>query len=283
MADQDDLLPLPAGDFRRVRSYLAPHAYATWNEGDPDRWPPPDDLIGEGDWDNVIQLATNVLLKTTSCAGSWVSRLNKLVCDWIAAIPVGDAAPFMSAPSYIAYEEFDAVIFNAVHGYFRQALGCLRNVLEVLAAAAALAVTNDATKHEAWQAGTEEVPMRDARRLLENSRAGVAIDAAVTPKIFGDDKTHWLKRRYKTLCGYTHGGPGARNMDFWQSNGPIFVPEALPVVEAELRETLALGYLLLKIGWGGGYVPREGAAAHLLSGPAIGWQEYQQFLTAALT
>jgi hypothetical protein len=71
-------------------------------------------------------------------------------------------------------------------------------------------------------------------------------------------------------------------MDFWQSNGPIYVPDAFPVVEAELRETLALAYLLLKVGWGG-YVPREGAAARLLSGPATGWQEYQPFLTVELT
>jgi hypothetical protein len=58
-------------------------------------------------------------------------------------------------------------------------------------------------------------------------------------------------------------------------------PQAFPVVEAELRETLALGYLLLKVGWGG-YAPRKGAAAHLLSGPATRWQEYQPFLAAEL-
>jgi hypothetical protein len=244
--------------------------------------PPPNDLIPEDDWENVINLPTDVLLKTTSYNGSWASRLNKLTSDWIAAIPVGNEAPFMSGPSLIAYEEFDAVVFNAVHGYFRQALGCLRNALEVLAAAAGLAVTNETAKYQAWEAGTVEVPMRDARRLLKNSQAGGAIDAAVTPKVFGDDNTHWLKRRYKALCAYTHGGPGARNMDFWQSNGPIYIPGAFPVVEAELRETLTLAYLLLKVGWGG-YVPREGAAARLLSGPATGWQEYQRFLTAELT
>ncbi|MGO8939307.1 MAG: hypothetical protein ACLP3C_27850 [Mycobacterium sp.] len=282
MAEEDDLLPLPAGDFRHTRSYLAPHVFATWTEDEPDRWPPPDDLIPEDDWGNVIQLPTDVLLKTTSYDGSWVSRLNKLASDWLFAMPVGNEAPFMSLPSLIAHEEFDAVVFNAVHGYFRQALGCLRNVLEVLAAAAALAVTNDTAKYQAWQAGTKEVPMSDARRMLKNSQAGRAIDGAVTTKVFGDHDTHWLKRRYKTLCGYTHGGPGARNMDFWQSNGPIYVPQAFPVVEAELRETLALGYLLLKVGWSG-YAPREGAAAHLLSGPATGWREYQQFLTAELT
>jgi hypothetical protein len=199
-----------------------------------------DDVIPVDDWGNVIDLPTDVLLKTTSYDGSWASRINKLASDWISATPVGDEAPFMSGPSLIAHEEFDAVVFNAVHGYFRQALGCLRNVLEVLAAAAGLAVTNDTTKYEAWQAGTEEVPMREARRLLENSQAGSAIDAAVTSKVFGNDNTHWLKRRDKALCSYAHGGPGARNMDFWQSNGPIYVRHAFPVVEAELRETLAL-------------------------------------------
>jgi hypothetical protein len=141
-----------------------------------------DDVIPVDDWGNVIDLPTDVLLKTTSYDGSWASRINKLASDWISATPVGDEAPFMSGPSLIAHEEFDAVVFNAVHGYFRQALGCLRNVLEVLAAAAGLAVTNDTTKYEAWQAGTEEVPMREARRLLENSQAGSAIDAAVTSK-----------------------------------------------------------------------------------------------------
>jgi len=103
VADQDDLLPLPPGDFRRVRSYLGP----------PDEWPSPNDLIPEGDWDNVINLPTDVLLKTSSDNGSWASRINKLKSDWISATPVGAEAPFMSGPSLIAYEEFDAVVFNA--------------------------------------------------------------------------------------------------------------------------------------------------------------------------
>ena len=30
MAEEADLVPLPDGDFRRVRSYLAPHVFATW-------------------------------------------------------------------------------------------------------------------------------------------------------------------------------------------------------------------------------------------------------------
>jgi hypothetical protein len=74
VANEDDLVPLPDGDFRRARSYLAPHMFATWSEGDPDTYPPPNDLISEKDWDCVINLPTDVLLKTTSYEGSWAKR-----------------------------------------------------------------------------------------------------------------------------------------------------------------------------------------------------------------
>jgi hypothetical protein len=77
-----------------------------------------------------------------------------------------------------------------------------------------------------------------------------------------------ILRRYKQLCAYTHGAAGNTSGDFWESNGPIYVRTAFPVVEAELRETLAPSYLLLKIGWPG-YTPTDGVR-NLLSGPTTG-------------
>jgi hypothetical protein len=283
VTDQDDLIPLPDDDFRRVRSYLAPHAFATWNDGEPDMWPPPWDLVSKEDWDGFITLPTDVVLKTTSYEGTWASRVHRLASDWIWACPQDPAsAPFMHAPALVAFEEFDALVFNAVHGYFRQALGCLRNVLETLAAAASLAVTNDTAKYAAWRTGTDEIPMREARPALRGSSEGGRIDSAVAEPdaIFGNDNNHWIKRRYKQLCAYTHGAAGQTSGDFWESNGPIFVPQALPIVEAELRETLALAYLLLKIGWSG-YTPTEGVS-RLLSGSTTGWQEYHGVLVSEL-
>jgi hypothetical protein len=285
VTDEADLLPLPESDFRRVRSYLAPHVFATWRMDDPDEpdvWPFPTDLISKDDWDGFMTLPTDVALKTTSYEGSWASQVHRLASDWIGECPMDPAsAPFMHGPSLTAYEEFDAVVFNAVHGYFRQALGCLRNVLETMSAAAAMAVTNNTTKFNAWQNGADEIPMREARPLLRDSPEGRRMDAAVAPSsIFGNDSTHWIKRRYAELCAYTHGAPGKNNVDFWQSNGPIFVRDALPVVEAELRETLALAYLLLKIGWSN-YAPTDGVR-NLLSGPTTGWQEYHTALRTEL-
>jgi hypothetical protein len=285
VTDDDDLLPVPEDDFRRVRCYLAPHVFATWRIDDPDEpdvWPWPTDVISRDDWDSFMTLPTDVVLRTTSYDGSWASRIDGLASDWIDVCPMDpESAPFMHGPALTAFEEFDALVFNAVHGWYRQALGCLRNALETLAVAAALAVTNNTTKYEAWRNG-DEVPMRDARPSLRDSTEGTRIDSAVagTDAIFGNDKTHWLKSRYSTLCAYTHGVAGHTSGDFWQSNGPIYVPEAFPLVEAELRETLALSYLLLKIGWPG-YITTDGVR-NLLSGPTTGWQEYQTVLCAEL-
>jgi hypothetical protein len=286
VTDEADLLPLPEGDFRCVRSYLAPHVFASWrvaDPGEPDVLPFPTDAISKEDWDGFMTLPTDVVLKTTSYQGSWAGRVHQIASDWTWASPMDpESAPFMHGPSITALEEFDAVVFNAVHEYFRQALGCLRNVLETMTAAAAMAVTNNITKFDAWQNGADEIPMREARPLLRDSSEGRRMDVAVAPgSIFGNDSTHWIKRRYAELCAYTHGAPGKNNVDFWQSNGPIFVPEALPIVEAELRETLALSYLLLKIGWSN-YTPTD-AVRSLLSGPATGWASYQALLLTELT
>ena len=80
--EHGDLLPLPVDDFRRVRSYLAPWAFATWEKGDGDTWPPPSEPISEEDWDGIMVLPTDVLLKTTSYEGSWTRRLRPLASGW---------------------------------------------------------------------------------------------------------------------------------------------------------------------------------------------------------
>ena len=70
----------------------------------------------------------------------------------------------MQAPGLIAFEEFDAAVFNAIHGYYRQAFNCMRNVLETLAIAAGLAVTKNAVEFDEWRNG-KEIFIGKARRL----------------------------------------------------------------------------------------------------------------------
>jgi hypothetical protein len=95
------------------------------------------------------------------------------------------------------------------------------------------------------------------------------VDSDAAPaSVFGEDDS-WTIERYGRLCSYAHSRAGYNNADFWESNGPILAPSALAAVESEFRETLALSYLLLRLGWPT-FRPGPGAEA-LLSGPQGNW------------
>jgi hypothetical protein len=69
---------------------------------------------------------------------------------------------------------------------------------------------------------------------------------------------------------------GLDNGVFWESNGPLYVRDAIDTVEREFRETLALCYLLERLGWPA-YVPGPGPRA-LLVGSHEGWPQYAEVL-----
>jgi hypothetical protein len=279
MTDSDHV-PLDGNDFRRERTMLSPSVFF-WAEGEPDVWPPHTDKIDSESWNHIMGLATHVALESSGRAGSVIRRLNQLNSDWIFSWPNPDTAPFMEYPALIAGEEFDALVFNALHGYYRQAIGSLRVSLETLVMAAAFAVINDTASFNAWQKGDLEAKFGPARVLLRNSPEGRRIDAAAQPNsVFGDADGSWINARYKRLCDYAHSRAGHDNGGFWESNGPLFVPRALATVEREFRETLALCYLLERLGWPG-YTSGQGQPA-LLNGPQEGWSQYDAILRAWL-
>jgi hypothetical protein len=127
----------------------------------------------------------------------------------------------MEEASVLAGEEFDALVFNAVHGYYRQAIGCLRNALETLMVAAGLAVTGNEPLFDKWRKVGQEIGFGQARAWLRDSLEGAHVDADSAPaSVFGDEDTSWAKARYARLCAYAHSQAGYNNADFWESNGP---------------------------------------------------------------
>jgi len=275
MGNDDDLIDLEPGDFRIPRRYLAPWCFAL-NDG-AEKYPPPSDLIDKESWDSVMVLATHVALASTSYTGTEIARLYELHSDWIFSWPDVGTAPYVDEVSLLAGEEFDALVFNAVHGWYRQAIGCLRNALETMIVATGLAVTDNSTLFKKWREDGQEIAFGQARAWIRDSTIGKEIDADAAPhSVFGDDDASWVKARYARLCCYAHSRAGYNNADFWESNGPVYRPEALRVVEREFRETLALCYLLLRLGWPT-YKPGRGEPK-LLEGPDEGWAEYRALL-----
>jgi hypothetical protein len=274
---RQDLLHLDRGYHRRLRAFLAPHVFYPYDEQETS-YPPADDVMDREAWEGVMHLATDVALKTSSYSGSVAARLHDLHSDWIFSWPTEeDAAPFMFEVALLAGEEIDALVFNAMHGFYRQALGCLRNALETMAIAAGLAVTNNTALFAKWRKDGQEITFGQGRTWLRDNPAGAQIDLLVAPEsVFGNESTAWMKARYATLCAYAHSQSGYNNADFWESNGPVYRPQALAVVETELRETLALAYLLLHLGWAT-YTAGIGEPK-LLDGPQGQWSRFDSLL-----
>ena len=166
-----------------------------------------------------MTLPTDVALRSSSNEGSTIARLATLESQWISSWPEVGEAPFMGEVVLLADEEFDALVFNALHGYYRQAIGCLRNALETMMAAAGLALTNNHELFDLWRRGEQRVGFRKARRWLKDSTEGTKIDDSRALGVFGDDNSSWTNPRYARLCAYAHSQGGYNNADFWESNG----------------------------------------------------------------
>jgi hypothetical protein len=275
--DDEDRLSLPEGDFRRERALLAPHVFVL--PGDKPDFPPRD-LVPQDDWSGVMDLPTDVAIRTSSHQGQVFASLHHLDSGWVFSWPDPDKAPMMDEPMLLAGEEFDALVFNAVHGYYRQAIGCLRNALEVMTIATGLALTKNRRLFERWRSG-QEISFGQARAWILESKPGAAIEQAAHPhSLFKKDDNAWLCRLYARLCGYAHSRAGYNNADFWESNGPIHVPKALDVVELEFRETLAICYLLLKLGWPG--LGSTDGIRQVLGYSGDSWREFLPLLSAEL-
>jgi hypothetical protein len=185
-------------------------------------------------------------------------------------------APYLFEAALLAGEEFDALALIALHRYYRQALGCLRNALEVLTVGTGLAVTDDATLFARWRDGYE-VKFGNARNMLRDSTEGRRVDLLAAPaaifqsasaRLMARPACQWLHGR---LCGYAHSRAGFNNMDFWESNGPVQVWGVLDRIIAETRESMVLGMVLLSLGWPGFAMTPE--AREAVANVSASWQD----------
>jgi hypothetical protein len=67
-----------------------------------------------------MDLLTDVALKSSSYEGATISALRQLHSDWVASCPAIGEAPFMNETALLARREYDALVFNALHGIARR-------------------------------------------------------------------------------------------------------------------------------------------------------------------
>ncbi len=280
MTMEEDRQHLAEDDFRRERIWLAPSAFALSNGCDP----PISDRVSEEVWDHLIHLPDDVAIRTTNWIGSKVGLAHEVSMQWLFACPFDpEGAPYAPEPAFLAAEEFEALEFAALHGYYRQALGCLRNALETMTHAAAMAATSRMDDFAAWRRGEREPRFYESRKTILESQIGMQIEGNLeSGSLFGGlDADGWLAILYKRLCAYAHSQAGFNNAHFWESNGPVYRPQAYDLVIDELRETVAVSYVLLRICWPAFKLPTD--LSTLLGEPALNdWpRNAQRALVAA--
>jgi hypothetical protein len=240
---------VPLDDFRAVRYMLEPEDFALG----PDIEFPPEDLIDREIWHNLMDLPDDVLIRTTNDNGRIIKQLYKLTQEWSEAI--GEENDYLSDVMVETIDEFDAAIFNLLHGFYRQAIGTLRNALELITIGAYLQVNKKTSESEQWNTGKIEIPFGNACSGLSSSIAikplNTYLHATLGESLF-DQKTPtktggWARRLYSELSNYSHSKPTYANADMWASNGPIYQRKTFQMTTNLIIQTFAFCFILVKI------------------------------------
>jgi hypothetical protein len=224
--------------------------------------PPPTDLIDPSVWSYLMHLADHASITTSNHHGTLLSRLYALDRSWVNAI--GDDRDFISTAMVDVMDEFPASIFLLLHGFYRQSISALRNVLETTLVGTYLQLSDDREAFNSWRAGME-VGFGQAADKASSIPAVVAFESRLR-KALGDDLLSqrsstsaggWSRRLYRRLCEYSHSRPGRTNADLWQSNGPIYVARNVRRVASVYIETFSLVILLVRIARSGRQLPSD--------------------------
>ena len=243
-------------DARSRRLLLDPEVFLNGSN------PPPTDLIEPSVWDHLMHLADHASITTSNHHGTLLSQLHALECSWVNAI--GDDSDFISEAMIDVMDEFPAAIFLLLHGFYRQSISALRNVLETTLVGTYLQLSDDQTAFDSWRAGTE-ISFGKAADIVSKIPAVVEFESrlrsALQDDLFSQRSPTWVggwsRRLYKRLCEYSHSRPGRTNVDLWQSNGPIYVATQVRRVASVYIETFSLAIFLVRIARSGRQLPSD--------------------------
>ncbi len=246
---------MPLHDFRARRRVLVAEDFAYGGDDIP-----PQDLIDRYTWEGLTTLATDVAIRTSDHNGTRLKLLYTLWGHWLRAMPVPTegAKPtddMTFEPMLDAADEFQAATFNALHGFYRQSIGCARNALELVAVGSTCHALKLHSRFNDWREGRAEFGFGAACDLLIGAEDLRCLRKALAEKLkdsLFDHRTQksaggWIRRLYAKLSDYAHSRPEFTSGDLWSSNGPVYVTPAFRLCFDMQIETYAACYLLTKI------------------------------------
>jgi hypothetical protein len=233
-------------DFRASRKLLDPEVFLNGSN------PPPSDLVDKQIWEGIMNLPDHVSITTSNHQGKSLKVLHEVWSAWIEA--VGDVQDRLYDTILDACDEFQITIFNALHGYYRPAIGCLRNALELIVFGAYTQACSKAS--ELTDSPTGKIRFSHACDFLSRSTAIQPLNkylrSILNDSLFEQSTETisggWARRLHSDLSNFSHSRPSFSNVDIWQSNGPIYIHEAFVRTVEMYLQTSALCFLVVKLG-----------------------------------
>jgi len=234
---------------------LPPESFAIAPEVDE----PPTDPIDAQTWRGLVWLTDDVSLRTSEHHGTVLQHAYAVWGDWISlvldvqALAANPAVDPLAVAAMGAGEEFQASISLALTGFYRQAIGTLRAVLESMLAALDLSVRNEPAAVSAWLEGAHDGMFWTSRvrRRLSNLEPFSQFRTE-EDSLFAD--AGWFAWLYEVLCAFVHGRPAHTNAagrriettngGLWQSNGPIYVDDVFDMWARLFFNTMLISALM---------------------------------------
>jgi hypothetical protein len=242
----EDTRAIEIGKFRERRAYLADHCFAEVGGSGSNG---PSDLIKQDRWEHMMDLATDVVLRTTDDLGLQIRDMQQLALAWLEALPPDpELAPFAYDPYLDAHDEFEAAIFIAAHGWYRQAAASLRNALEGMVHATRYSVRGDRSGYQHWRSSQGASPkMGNSFELIQAAPGCSAIERKLSEPegLFGANGV--FRALYSEVSGSTHSESGYKNADIWRSNGPVFIPRAFTELWSLFIDVILACWIFIKI------------------------------------
>jgi len=239
-------------DFRVIRGRLPPDAFLLGPK-EPD--PPPQDLIQPRIWRSITSFPDHVSLRTSDDHGTELKAMWELWSSWIESL--GEEQDAMWYTMLDTADELQACVHNSLCGFYRVAASCLRAALELTTIGAYFQLGLGSNEEfSKWREGQLKVKFGTAcDQLLGHSRIQPLRDyikSKMDYSIFGQKARSkpggWARKLYSELSDFAHSRPTHSSAIMWEgSNGPIYVPASFGKVYALYLDTVALGYVLVKL------------------------------------
>ncbi len=246
---------LSLSDFRAVRQILTGDDFAV-SEG-PDCDELRSAMVDPAVWHSIQELPDTVSIATSGLHGPELALENELHGEWITRIGYDEHDNLMSdVVKDVAFDietEWSAATFSAVHGYYRQAIGTLRNALEACVVAARYQSDSENPFYQDWLKGLKTIKFSDAcaqvadgaAKIVNSHLRGKGLRAFIDRPKRGSS---WVYDLYERLCNPAHSRPGYTHAAYWSgSNGPIFEKASFLQFHDHFLETMAATWALCKL------------------------------------